>query len=209
MIDLSKGLSLFISNDQSGWSFNGLLNFLSDEYNILFVSFGKTTSPSGYQSFSLITVDDDNYKERIKQNLFRVNFIVINISKHIKDSRELLKFLSELNIITFIITSTYLSIHILDNNTTSNYSESKSIVDSAFSNRGPYVRNFYEITENKNYTQNNRFSSPNANIDLGSISDRHLFRNIINEEEFTLNQYKKSYIRDKKIDIFLDDNDLD
>ena len=70
-----------------------------------------------------------------------------------------------------------------------------------------YIRNFYEIKKTKDVN--------NRNIGLGTISnfeelmiDRNIFVNISNDEEFTISQYKISYIRDKKIDILLDD-DLD
>ena len=192
MIDLSKGLSLFISNDnQNSNTLNDLIRFLSDEYTLLSVSFGR--DKFGLSSIMKnIDVNATNYQDKIKDNLFRVELLVVYIPYQLKGYGDFLSFLRNLNIIVFIITPNSNSVDILDN------------CDS-------YITNFYEVKDNPDYLTSNlrRFSNPVAEIYMESLSDKYLIRNISTDEEFTTNQYKKSYIRDKKIDIFLDDNDLD
>jgi hypothetical protein len=192
MIDLSKGLSLFISNDnQNEWTLSSLINFLSDEYTFLNVSFGR--DKFGLSSImKKIDVNATNYQEKIKENLFRVEILVVYIPYQLKGYGDFLSFLRNLNITVFIITPHSKSVDILDN-------------------CNSYITNFYEVKSNPDYLTSNLkiFSNPIASVDLGSISDKYLIRNINTDEEFTINQYKKSFIRDKKIDIFLDDNDLD
>lgn len=192
MIDLSKELSLFISNDnQNEWTLSGLISFLSDEYTFLSVSFGR--DKFGLSSImKKIDVDATNYQEKIKENIFRVEILVVHIPYQLKGYGDFLSFLRNLNLIVFIITPHSKSLDILDN-------------------CNSYITNFYEIKDNPDYLTANlrRFSNPVANIDMGSLSDKYLIRNINTDEEFTISQYKKSYIRDKKIDIFLDNNDQD
>ena len=185
MIDLSKGLSLFISNDkQVELCLANLINFLSEEYIVLKFSFGK-------DKFG-ISPTEDNFKEQVKKNLFRVEMLVVHLTHKLENHKDFFDFLTSLNLIVFIVTP---------------HSKSSFILD----NSGSYIRNFYEVKENPDYLTTNlrRFSNPIAGIDIGSLDDKYLIKNINTDEEFTVSQYKKSYIRDKKIDIFLDDNDLD
>jgi len=190
MIDLSKGLSLFISNDnQNEWTLSSLINFLSDEYTFLSVSFGR--EKFGLSSImKKIDVNSTNYQEKIKENLFRVEILVVYIPYGLKGYGDFLSFLRNLNLVVFIITPNSKSVDVLDN-------------------CNSYITNFYEVKSNPDYLTSNlkRFSNPIASVDFGSISDKYLIKNINTDEEFTVSQYKKSYIRDKKIDIFLDDND--
>ena len=187
MINLSKGISLFISNDnQTLHTLSELINFLSDEYTFLNVSFG--VDKFGISSImAKINVKENDYKEKIKSNLFRVEILIINLPYQLQNYTHFFNFLQSLNITTFIITP---------------HSKSTDILD----NCNSYIRNFYEIKDNPDYIK--RFSNPTsiASIDLGLLSDRYLIKNINTDEEFTISQYKKSYIRDKKIDIFLDGN---
>ena len=187
MIDLSKGLSLFISNDnQIELCLSNLINFLSEEYTVLTFSFGK-------DKFGL-SPTEDNFQEQVKKNLFRVEMLVVRLNCKLKNYTDFFNFLTSLNIRVFIVTP-----------------RSKS--DILLDNAGSYIRNFYEVKDNPDYLTSNlkRFSNPSpiASIDLGSLDDKYLIKNINTDEEFTVSQYKKSYIRDKKIDIFLDDNDQD
>jgi hypothetical protein len=190
MIDLSKGLSLFISNDnQNEWTLSSLINFLSDEYTFLSVSFGR--EKFGLSSImKKIDVNSTNYQEKIKENLFRVEILVVYIPYGLKGYGDFLSFLRNLNLVVFIITP---------------YSKSVDVLD----NCNSYITNFYEVKSNPDYLTSNlkRFSNPIASVDFGSMSDKYLIKNINTDEEFTVSQYRKSYIRDKKIDIFLDDND--
>lgn len=189
MIDLNKGLSLFMTNDsQLNYTFDSLISFLSNDYNILSVGFGddKFGIPSLCTN---IKVNESNYSELITENLFRVDMVVVYIPYNLNNGySKLLDYLSKLNLVVFIISSIDNSIKILLNGES-------------------YIRNFYEIKKTKDVN--------NRNIGLGTISnfeelmiDRNIFVNISNDEEFTISQYKISYIRDKKIDILLDD-DLD
>jgi hypothetical protein len=190
MIDLSKGLSLFISNDnQNEWTLSSLINFLSDEYTFLSVSFGR--EKFGLSSImKKIDVNSTNYQEKIKENLFRVEILVVYIPYGLKGYGDFLSFLRNLNLVVFIITPNSKSVDVLDN-------------------CNSYITNFYEVKSNPDYLTSNlkRFSNPIASVEWGSMSDKYLIKNINTDEEFTVSQYKKSYIRDKKIDIFLDDND--
>jgi len=183
MIDLSKGLSLFISNDNSELCLSSLTNFLSEEYTVLNFSFGK-------DKFGL-SPTEDNFQEQVKKNLFRVEMLVVHLNYKLKNYTDFFNFLTSLNLIVFIVTT-----------------RSKS--DILLDNAGSYIRNFYEVKSNPDYLTSNlkRFSNLTiANIDLDSLPDKYLIKNINTDEEFTVSQYRKSYIRDKKIDIFLNDND--
>jgi len=186
MIDLSKGLSLFISNDnQIELCLSSLTNFLSEEYTVLTFSFGK-------DKFGL-SPTEDNFKEQVKKNLFRVEMLVVHLNYKLKNYTDFFNFLTSLNLIVFIVTPRSKSDILLDNS-------------------GSYIRNFYEVKDNPDYLTSSlkRFSNLTiTNIDLDSLPDKYLIKNINTDEEFTVSQYKKSYIRDKKIDIFLDDNDQD
>jgi hypothetical protein len=190
MIDLSKGLSLFISNDnQNEWTLSSLINFLSDEYTLLSVSFGR--DKFGISSImKKIDVNSTNYQDKIKENLFRVEILVVYIPYGLKGYGDFLSFLRNLNLVVFIITPNSKSVDVLDN-------------------CNSYITNFYEVKSNPDYLKSNfkRFSNPITSVEWGSMSDKYLIKNINTDEEFTVSQYRKSYIRDKKIDIFLDDND--
>jgi hypothetical protein len=183
MIDLSSGISLFISNDnQNLWTLSELIRFLSDEYTFLNVSFGL--DKFGISStMAKISVTENDYKEKIKSNLFRVEILVINLPYRLQNYTQFFNFLQSLNISIFIITP---------------HSKSLDIIDSCNS----HIRNFYEIKDNPDYTNSNSIAS----VELGSLSNRYLIKNINTDEKFTTEQYKKVYIRDKKIDIFLDDD---
>jgi hypothetical protein len=182
MINLSKGLTLFVSNDNSELCLSSLTNFLSEEYTVLTFSFGK-------DKLGLSPTEDD-FQEQVKKNLFRVEMLVVLLNYKLNNYTDFFNFLTSLNLIVFIVTP-----------------RSKS--DILLDNAGSYIKNFYEVKTNPDYLTSNlkRFSNPIASLDFGSISDKYLIRNINTDEEFTVNQYKKSYIRDKKIDIFLNDND--
>jgi hypothetical protein len=189
MIDLSKGLSLFISGAPNDWTASGLISFLSNDYTFLSVSFGK--DKFGIASdMAQLSVDITNYQDKIKENLFRVEALVVYIPYDISKYSELLKFLSELNLITFIVVPKL----------------SQSLQED--SEKVNIIRNFYFIKSNPN---SNRFTTPQqlAGINVGELSDRYKIVNIGTEEEFTLNQYKKMYIRDKKIDHYLKNDDGD
>lgn len=187
MIDLSKGISLFISNDnQSSNTLNNLISFLSEEYTILCTSFGKDKFDQSAITKS-IHINLHNYQEKIYENLFRVEILVVHLSYHLPNYPEFFSFLQSLNKITFIITPKIKLEKILDNSNS-------------------HIRNFYEVKDNPEYWNSGlkRFSNPQQIID---IPDKYLINNINTEEEFTISQYKKSYIRDKKIDILLNNND--
>lgn len=187
MIDLSKGLSLFISNDnQSSNTLNSLISFLSDEYTILCTSFGQDKFGQSAIAKS-IHINLNNYQEKINENLFRVDILVVHLSYHLPNYQEFFIYLQNLNKITFIITPKIKLEKILDN-------------------CGSYIRNFYEVKDNPEYWNSGlkRFSKPQ---ELLEMPDKYLIKNINTDEEFTISQYKKSYIRDKKIDIFLNNND--
>lgn len=187
MIDLKKGLSLFMTYDsQLNYTFYSLLSFLSNDYTILSIGFGddKFGIPSLCTN---IKVNESNYLELVNKNLFRVEIIAVHIPHNLKDYPKLLEFLTKLNLIVFIIST-------LDNSI-------KILLDGE-----SYIRNFYEIKKEKEVN--------NGSIGLGTLPnfedlliDRNIFVNITNDDEFTISQYKTSYIRDKKIDIFLDNLD--
>ena len=176
MIDLSKGLSLFISNDnQNEWTLSSLINFLSDEYTFLSVSFGRDKFVLS-SIMKKIDVNSTNYQEKIKENLFRVEILVVYIPYGLKGYGDFLSFLRNLNLVVFIITPNSKSVDVLDN-------------------CNSYITNFYEVKSNSDYLKSNlkRFSNPIASVDFGSISDKYLIKNINTDEEFTVSQYRKSF----------------
>ena len=185
MIDLTKGLSLFTIENTTDYTVSGLINFLSDEYNFLNISF--SVDKFGMSPLmSKIKVTEGDYKKKIKENLFRVEALIIYYPYRLKNQNEFFKYLQDLNLMTFLVTTKKGAIDIID--------------------RSGYIRNFYQLIDNPNYTP----STFNMNI-LSSegfkFDDRYLFHNINSDEKFTLDQYKVAYIRDKKIDIFLDNDD--
>lgn len=191
MIDLSKNISLFISeSDFTSNVLSGLISFLSEEYNLLCVSFRnpvKTTTLGSNRfgkssMFKNITVNPDDYQEQISENLFRVDVIIISLSYNLSNYKEFFHYLNQLNLTVFILVHDKKSVELLKNCDT-------------------YFRNFYYVSESKEYWKNlNIHNRP-------SLLDRYTFKNISTNEEFTISQYKASYIRDKKIDIFLDNDD--
>lgn len=189
MIDLTKGLSLFTIENTTDYTVSGLINFLSDEYNFLNISF--SVDKFGMSPLmSKIKVTEGDYKKKIKENLFRVEALIIYYPYRIKTQDTLFKYLQDLDIMVFIVTTKKGAYDIID--------------------ESGYIRNFYQLIDNPNYTPATFQSFSNMNTLLSDgikFDDKYLFHNINSDEKFTLDQYKVAYIRDKKIDIFLDNDD--
>jgi hypothetical protein len=69
-------------------------------------------------------------------------------------------------------------------------------------------REIFEIKQNPEWESRlSSFGAFLANRDSIGEIPRFLFMDVLTEEEFSLDNFKQTYIRDKKLDIFLDDSE--
>jgi len=151
--------------------FSRILEFLSDEYNFLLISFKNAISPSLDISLPMLSinhkvVNKKNYIDTIVGNLFRANIVIIYISPFDSEEND------------FLIKE---SLSLVRNKTTA------SIVILSHSEVPKYLFHYDEKIQ-IGMNDNGEFSIINS---TGGI--------------ITIEAFKKSYIRDKKIsDIFGD-----
>ncbi len=189
MIDLSNTNvfvtpnSNVISSNVISSNINRLFNFLSVEYIILNIILTEDQDsqyrPSKSTFMCDVVVNYSNYEDLILKNLFRVNMLVI-YTKY-KIDNKIYKFLKDLNIIIFIVTP--------------QHTHSTMISDSSI---------IYEFVENPEYI--NFFNRQTIIQDFTDYPEKYLFKNSNSGDIFSLDQYKTSYIRDKKIDNLFDES---
>jgi hypothetical protein len=187
MINIQKGITLFLTKEESQKSeVSGLVKFLSDEYNFISINV-STTIPAGTNKFGIST-QPEYISKAIKANSFRLDGVCLNIPPKLKYYKMIWNQLKEYeNLIIFVICP------------------SESRLD-AIPHDTVVFRDIFEIINNPDWNLTT-FGSFLANKDEDLDTPRFLFRNILTEEDFSLDNFKQTYIRDKKLDIFLDDSE--
>lgn len=181
MIDIKKGTTiLFLSSGSSISEIQRLITFLSDEYNFILLN-TLTDKFRVSPLYKSISCNKGDFIKEIQNNSFRLDGVIINthhIDTHqIKQIREIYPDLILL-IILHIKKLTWLNV----------YSVSNQVI---------------ELVEDENWRKQFYLSSGL----LMQLGDRYFFKDYFSEDRIKLEDFKKRYIRDKKLDIFLDDTE--
>ena len=188
MFNLIKGITLFLTKgDGQVGEIGELVKFFNEEYNFISLNFG--VDKFGISPLvKSINATETNFIDKIKENSFRLDGIVINIPYKIKFYNKIWKQLKEFeNLYIFIICPSIYRLDVI-----------------------PYdmvvFRQIYELKDNPVWFEKLNLKGPPFYDQKNPSSDRYIFVNSLTEDEFTLESNKSAYIRDKKIDIFLDDS---
>jgi hypothetical protein len=190
LMKIEKGITLFLNKMRTSnilMDINSLINFLGEEYNFLHLS--VVSRVYGLNSQDYTQIRSDEILKTVSENQFRLEGLVV----HIKDRPssfdsiwdQILKFE---NLIVIVICDDRWRLEAIP----------KSRV---------VFRQIIEIKENPEYKI--RPSAWNAQSILSNLDrhDRCIFSDVLTEEEFTVSGFKKSYVRDKKIDNLLDNSE--
>jgi hypothetical protein len=183
-----NGITVLLSNDDRPYDY--LIRFLSESYNMINFNFSegllKSTSP-----IMSVNVNDVNYKKLISENLFRIEFLSVTIETKKIYHKEVLKYLRSLNLPVFVFIP---EVHTLD-----------------VLPRIEGLYNFiYGIDKNNDVfpVRKRKVNSSGVYIpDIVEGEDMYYYTNYITEEKFLLHHYKTQFIRDKIIDILIDEDD--
>jgi hypothetical protein len=190
MFNLTKGITLFFNKgDGQVQEIGSLIDFLNQEYNFIFINTG--VDKFGLSSLvKSIHSKPEELSDTIKNNQFRLNGVCIYIPQKLKDYNSIwnqLKEFENLHIIVICPDIHRLSVIPIDR---------------------VVFRQIYELKDNPKWFDQLNFKHPlNWATRLDQSIDRYIFVNSLTEDEFTLHSFKLSYIRDKKIDIFLDNDE--
>ena len=166
---------------------SNLVKLYNEEFNFIFLNLGVDKygiSPL----IKSIKSTEDNLVDTIKNNSFRLDGVVVYIPYKSNDFSKIWENLKQFdNLYIFVICQIGYKLDVI-----------------------PYdnvvFRQIYTLKDNPKWFNQINFNGPPFYPQQIPDVDRYIFLNILNEEEFTLESNKLSYIRDKKIDIFLDNS---
>ena len=198
MLNLDKGINLFFGDTSSIYDvFGGLFKFLSMDNNFLFLSFDNDIS-SYIESISTYRqVNRDNFDKILNDNLFKIDIPVVFIDRNIHNIMGLIDSLVKTNLSCVVIIHTKANLI-------------NDILRLNADNR--FLSNIYYLIKNPEYDSALSITHrPGGSIALPKIGnifkmEKYMIKNCYNDDTFTVSQYKKSYIRDRKIDGFLDNS---
>jgi len=191
-MNIQKGITLFINNGDIATfdHIRSLVEFLGEEYNFLNINFSGPDKVGVTPHFKLVNANEDDLEEKISKNLFRLDGILIHIQRGLRDWNHFYDILkSHENLIIFVVCPNFLRLE-------------------AIPHERVVFRQIIEVGTNPDW-----YVSPKSPVYGGNPRNmdfrikRFFFRNILTEEEFYLDDFKKTYIRDRKIDNFLDESD--
>jgi hypothetical protein len=189
MFNLIKGTTLFFSKgDGQIFEIAEIIKFLSDEYNFIYIN-------TGVDKFGIsplvksVKSNPEKISDNIKDNLFRLDGVCIYIPQKLKDYKLIWNQLKEFeNLYIIVICPELYRLDVIPTDMV-------------------VFRQIYEVKDNPEWFKKMSFGGPPFNSQKIPDVDRYIFINSLTEDEFTLKSFKLSYIRDKKIDIFLDNNE--
>lgn len=191
MFSLIKGITLFLNNgDGQVFEIAEIIKFLSDEYNFIYIN-------TGVDKFGIsplvksVKSTPDKISDNIKDNLFKLDGVCIYIPQKLRDYKSIWNQLKEFENLYIIVICPEI------------YTYDVIPIDVVV------FRQIYKLKQNPEWYNNLNFGKPPYHAQKMPDFDRYIFINSFTEDEFTLKSFKLSYIRDKKIDIFLDNsNDI-
>ena len=185
MFNLIKGITLFLNKgDRQTQEIGNLIKFFNQEYNFICLSMGGIDKFGISPLIKSININENNLIEKIKENYFRLDGVAIYIPHKLKNYKKIWDQLKEFeNLYIFIICPEIYRLDVIPHNMV-------------------VFRQIYTLKDNPEWFEKLiSYSSGNQKV------DKYIFINTQTEEEFTLESNKISYIRDKKINIFLDNNE--
>ena len=191
MINIQKGITLFLNNgDSQIQEVSNLVQFLNNEYNFICINTGVDKFGMSPLIRSINTKPEDISKT-IKENSFRLEGVCIHIPQNLKEDYKMVwNQLKEYeNLIIFVICPSAFRLDVIPHDMV-------------------VFREIFEIKQNPEWESRlSSFGAFLANKDSIGEIPRFLFEDVLTEEEFSLDNFKQTYIRDKKLDIFLDDSE--
>ena len=178
-----NGITVFLSNDDRPYDY--LIRFLSEIYNMINFNFTLDGLVKSSKPTKSVNVNDRNYKKLISENLFRIEFVSVTIETKKIDHKEVLKYFRSLNLPVFILIP---EVHTLD----------------VLPKIGGLYNFIYGIERNNDVFPLRKISSMPY---LVEGEDMYYYTNYTTDEKFLLHHYKTQFIRDKIIDILIDEDD--
>lgn len=197
MFELSKGRNLIINRNFSSdhiRSIDSIFGFLQDEYSYIFLNFGEIDFKMTSFTRSII-VNEQNYIKTIDENSFRLDGMVLYLPSNLKDYKSFFKEIINTDKTIFLIVE-------------------EKILNEVLSKNDRIFNRIFKIDINPEWMasisrMSNSLSQGGSTKWESAGIDRFMYTDVSTGDSFTLESYKTSYIRDKKIDIFLDNNSLD
>lgn len=190
-----NGITVFLSIDDN-MGYDNLIRFLSESYNM--INFNFTLPDGGLFASSdpikSVNVNKGNYQKRISDNLFRIEFISVTMETKSLDHKEVLNYLRSLSLPVFVFIK---EIHSLD----------------VLPKIEGYYNFLYGIERNKGVFPIRRRKIERDTsrgpflVDILEGEDMFYYINYITSEKFLLHHYKTQFIRDKIIDIIIDEDE--
>lgn len=188
---VEKGITLFLNKmkiSESVSDIHSLMKFLEEEYNFLYLSVDVLTVRSKDSRHYQVRLDE--ISKTVSENRFRLEALVVHIKDRPSSFDSIWDQILEFeNLIVIVICDDRWRLEAIP--------ETRVV-----------FRQIIEIRENPDYIiPPSRWNTQNILSDSGIQHERCIFSDILTEEEFTVSSFKKSYVRDKKIDNLLDNSE--